>query len=159
MRRFVGVVALLAAACAGPELELDEIADPEVTDQMGPLHDPETLRMRDACRDLMERSGIYPSSRCPVGPSDPGDLQLPLGGQAGCLRDAYVFTALAYCWRSQCLEDAGVTEGDVEAGQAPSSPMTEAREAARMLTAAELLCTGGSEATHSCTTAALLSCP
>ena len=61
----------------------------------------------------------------------PGDLELP--GRAGCLRDSYVFTAIAYCWRSECLARQGVTEADVLAGRAITSPERESSWARKML--------------------------
>jgi hypothetical protein len=167
MKRSVGVVVLLAGACAGPELELDDLTGGvglEVPDQNGTgdallssrssLRDPEAARMRDVCRDLVARSGVSTTSRCPVEPGDYGDLRLP--GEAGCLRDAYVFTALAYCWRSLCLETQGVTEADALAGASSTSPLREARSATRMLAMAGQLCT---QTQASCTTSAILSCP
>lgn len=170
MKRVVGVVVLLAGGCAGPDLHFHdltngvglEVADPASTgadllSSRSSLGDPDALRMRDACRQLLLRSGIDQTSRCPIGPGNPGDLRLP--GDAGCLRDAYVLTALAYCWRSECLESSGVTEADVRAGKASTSPAQEARSALRMLSLAGQLCTGTAQAQASCTTSALVSCP
>ena len=77
------------------------------------------------CRILVAASGVEPVSRCPLGPGDAGDSQLP--GQAGCLRDSYVLTAIAYCWRSGCLARQGVTDADVEGGRAASTPAEESR--------------------------------
>jgi hypothetical protein len=107
------------------------------------------------CRTLLDRSGVEAESRCPRGPEDAGDLQLP--GRAGCLRDSYVFTAIAYCWRSECLARAGVTEDDVLAGRASSSPARESVWAIRMLENASRLC--GRPGSATCTTSEIVSCP
>jgi hypothetical protein len=106
------------------------------------------------CRILLDRSGVESASRCPREPVDAGHLQLP--GKAGCLRDSYVFTAIAYCWRSECLAAQGVTEDDVLAGRASTSPARESVWAIRMLEDASRLCGRSSSA---CTTSEIVACP
>jgi hypothetical protein len=83
-----------------------------------------------------------------------------LPGQATCVRDSYVFTAIAYCWRSECFAKLGVTEEDVRAGKTTTSPPREAKAGLEMMEGAMRLCTSSpSSSGPSCSTSTLLACP
>ncbi len=146
--------ALAVGACAEPGLE----GEPPVTAASeAALVPPDRYEGQAMCRTLVRAAGVEPISRCPVGPGDYGDLQLP--GQAVCLRDAYVFTAIAYCWRSECLDRQGVTDEDVRAGRAASTPAEESRWARRMLEDASRLCGRTPVEPDTCSTSNIVACP
>jgi hypothetical protein len=152
---------LLTAACGGADsFQSGDVVNPESPDSAFSDTSASSVAFgdREVCQALMEKSGVENNSRCPASPTDPGDLKLP--GEALCLRDSYVFTALASCWHSQCLGKQGVTEADVRAGRARSSPARQAHAARLMLDAVGRLCKsahhqGGGT---SCTTSGLVPC-
>jgi hypothetical protein len=169
MYRFVLGLVFCLGGCAVPEVEADELArgrclqvgDEVVCPGDLPAEDLRVSasiseRMRATCRQLLDRSGVDRISTCPIGPSDVGDFRLP--GKARCLRDSYVFTALAYCWRSECLQNKGVTEADYQAGRSRLSPDWEAQAASNMLEAAGRLCRVSTSET-ACTSSDIVSCP
>jgi hypothetical protein len=158
MNRAVVGLALVIGACmeagqdGGPGGESGEEPASSLLPEQPDLYEGQWM-----CRTLMQTSGVEPLSRCPTGPGDPGDLKLP--GRAGCLRDSYVFTAIAYCWRSECLARQGVSEADVLAGRASTSPDRESRLARKMLENASSLCTAPDAPADTCTTSSIVACP
>jgi hypothetical protein len=155
MKRAVVVVFVLIGACeqsAGPLAA--GLAAEEPAAGLS-LDGPYAYEGQWMCRLLMQASGVEAASRCPAAADDPGQLELP--GRAGCLRDSYVFSAIAYCWRSECLARQGVTEGDVLAGRAASSPERESRWARKMLEDASSLC-GSEDPAAACTTSDIVAC-
>jgi hypothetical protein len=155
MKRAVVVLFFLVGACEQPEGPLlGGLAAEEPAGRLA-LDGPDTYDGQWMCRLLMQASGVEAASRCPAGADDPGQLELP--GRAGCLRDSYVFTAIAYCWRSECLARQGVTEADVLAGRAASSPERESRWARKMLADASTLC-GSEDPAAACTTSGIVAC-
>ncbi len=165
MSRAWVLMALMVGGCSGPEMQFSDLGStvglqgPEESSDLltghSSVQSPDARRMQAICRQLMDRSGISAISRCPTAAGDRGELRLP--ASPGCVRDSYVLTALAYCWRSECLNAAGITEADLAAGRADSSPLQEARAAGRMLEQAGRLCGSGPQT--SCSTSGLIACP
>jgi hypothetical protein len=161
MSRAVVLLALLVGACdeaGGPPpgggAGEEPAAQLSVDRRETPVQ-PDGYPGQWMCRTLLQASGVEALSRCPGGSGEAGHLELP--GRAVCLRDSYVFTAIAYCWRSECLARQGVTEADVLAGRAITSPERESIWARQMLEDASQLCAQAGAA-DACTTSGIVSC-
>jgi hypothetical protein len=152
MVRVACLILLAVGACGDPELDGGApVAGRTDLPASGAAGPPTSDVSYDAeasarCRSLIQRSGIEAISSCPSGSDDPGTLVLP--DRPGCLRDSYLATALAYCWRSECLTRQGPAD--------EPRARDEAGWALDMLADAASLCR---QADDSCTMTPLLPCP